>query len=204
MFIKKKKNRSGTISVVVAEKLKGNYKELVTIGIARSEEEADALVRQGHEWTDREKHRRHPRLDLYGEERAVSEREKEDAERVLSNISNILLNGSDLILDRIFDRVGFNRIDDEVFRKLVKARLSYPASKAATVEYLKNHFDDDVDLSRIYRYLDKLNDRCCLLQNSALSHLPQKLSNLGVNCHCMSLDSFAMKVILFKFVNKIN
>ncbi len=43
-------------------------------------------------------------------------------------------------------------------RRLVKARLSYPASKAATVEYLKNHFDEDVDLSRIYRYLDKLGD----------------------------------------------
>ena len=34
--------------------------------------------------------------------------------------------------------------------------LVYPTSKAATVEYLKNHFDEDVDLSKIYRYLDKL------------------------------------------------
>ena len=45
-----------------------------------------------------------------------------------------------------------------IFRKLVKARLSYPASKSATVEYLKNHFDDDVSLSKVYRYLDKLSD----------------------------------------------
>ena len=66
----------------------------------------------------------------------------------LSNVSNILLNGCDLILDRTFDRIGFNRIDDDVFRKLVKARSAYPTSKAATVEYLKNHFDEDVDLSR--------------------------------------------------------
>ena len=64
----------------------------------------------------------------------------------------------DLILDRTFDRIVFNRIDDEVFRKLVKARLAYPTSKAATVVYLKNHFDEDVDLSKIYRYLDKLSD----------------------------------------------
>ena len=27
------------------------------------------------------------------------------------------------------------------------------------MEYLKNHFDDDVDLSKVYRYLDKLSDR---------------------------------------------
>ena len=78
------------------------------------------------------------------------------AEGVLSNISNILINGSDIVLDRVFDKVGFNRIEDTVFRQLVKARLSYPASKAATVEYLKNHFDEDVNLSKIYRYLDKL------------------------------------------------
>lgn len=28
--------------------------------------------------------------------------------------------------------------------------------KIATVDYLKSHFDEDVDLSRIYRYLDRL------------------------------------------------
>ena len=33
-----------------------------------------------------------------------------------------------------------------VFRQLVKARLAYPVSKSATVEYLKNHFDEDVSL----------------------------------------------------------
>jgi transposase len=39
---------------------------------------------------------------------------------------------------------------------LVVARLSQPMSKSATVDYLKSHFDEDVQLHRIYRYLDKL------------------------------------------------
>lgn len=77
---------------------------------------------------------------------------------MLSCITNISINGADLILDRVFDNIGFNRIEDIVFRQLVKARLAYPASKSATVEYLKNHFDEDVSLSKIYRYLDKLSD----------------------------------------------
>ena len=51
-----------------------------------------------------------------------------------------------MILDRVFDNVGFNKIEDVVFRQLVKGRLAYPASKAATVEYLKNHFDEDISL----------------------------------------------------------
>ena len=158
MFVRKKKNRSGTTSVIVAEKQGGRFRELITIGVSSDESEVAELVRKGKEWIDREQERRHPRLDLFGDERRACEDELAVTEGVLSNISNILINGSDIILDRVFDKVGFNRIEDTVFRQLVKARLSYPASKAATVEYLKNHFDEDVDLSRIYRYLDKLGD----------------------------------------------
>ena len=171
MFVKRKKNRSGTTSVVVAEKSRGNYKELVTIGIAKDSSEIDSLVNAGYEWISRENSRRYPQLDLFGEEREACDRERDEVRRVLSNVSNILLNGCDLILDRTFDRIGFNRIDDEVFRKLVKARLAYPTSKAATVEYLKNHFDEDVDLSKIYRYLDKLsNHQHEIVQDISVRH----------------------------------
>lgn len=85
------------------------------------------------------------------------ERELAETERFISNIENILVNGDRLVLNRIFDRIGFDSIDDEIFRTLVVSRLLCPSSKAATVEYLKNHFDEDVDLSKIYRYLDRLN-----------------------------------------------
>lgn len=158
MFVKKKKNRSGTVSVVVAEKISGRYSELTTVGVSSDESVIEQLVNKGKKWIDRENARRYPRLDLFGEERRRCEEERQNAERFLSNITNISIDGADLILDRVFDNVGFNRIEDEIFRKLVKARLSYPASKSATVEYLKNHFDDDVSLSKIYRYLDKLSD----------------------------------------------
>lgn len=158
MFVRKKKYPSGNIGVIVVEKIGGKMKELATIGVAYSEDEVENLVNEAKEWISRENTRRHPQLDLFGEEREACDREREEVRRILSNVSNILLNGCDLILDRTFDRIGFNRIDDEVFRKLVKARLACPTSKAATVEYLKNHFDEDLDLSKIYRYLDKLSD----------------------------------------------
>ena len=66
MFIKRKKNRSGTVSVVVAEKNSGIYRELITIGISKSPEETGALMSKAREWIDREQERRHPRLDLFG------------------------------------------------------------------------------------------------------------------------------------------
>lgn len=157
-------------------------KELVTIGIARSDKEVDALNERGQEWMDREQQRRHPRLDLFGEERIRCEQERMNAERLLNSITNIAIHGADLILDRVFDNVGFNRIEDDIFRKLVKARLSYPASKSATVEYLKNHFDDDVSLSKIYRYLDKLSDsQHRIVQDISVGHTRKILGDhIGV------------------------
>lgn len=171
-------------------------KELATIGVAYSEDEVENLVNDAKEWISKEESRRHPQLDLYGEEREACDREREEVRRILSNVSNILLNGCDLILDRTFDRIGFNRIDDDVFRKLVKARLAYPTSKAATVEYLKNHFDEDVDLSKIYRYLDKLRTistksyrtlACAILRNCSVAIL--------VCCSMMS-PHFTLKRIM--------
>lgn len=164
------------------EKVGGRMKELATIGVAPGEAEVDNLVLKAKEWISKEEARRQPRLDLFGEEREACEREREEVSRVLSQVENILLNGCDLILDRTFDRIGFNRIDDDVFRKLVKARLAYPASKAATVEYLKNHFDDDVDLSKIYRYLDRLSDHQHeLVQDISVRHTAKLFGgNIGV------------------------
>ena len=182
MFIRKKKYPSGNVGIVIAEKIGGKMKELATIGIARKPEEIDTLIFKGREWIDREKERRHPRLDLFGEERRQCEAELLNAEQMLSYITSISINGADLILDRVFDSVGFNRIEDPVFRQLVKARLSYPASKAATAEYLKNHFDEDVSLSKIYRYLDKLSDsQYEIVQDISVLHARQILDgHIGV------------------------
>ena len=130
MFIKRKKNRSGTVSIVVAEKSSGFYKEFATIGIAKSPDEIDGLLVKARVWIDREEERRHPRLDLFGDERKKCETELLSAEQMLSCITNISINGADLILDRVFDNIGFNRIEDIVFRQLVKARLAYPVSKS--------------------------------------------------------------------------
>lgn len=154
MYIKKKKNRSGSISIIVAEKIKGKYKALCTIGIAQTESEIASLVGKGCQWIRDKENERYPRLDLFDE----GQNTLIDVENFFSNIVNIQVNGDDIILDKVFDLIGFNQIQDKEFRSLVKARLSCPSSKAATVEYLKNHYDEDFDLSKIYRYLDKVND----------------------------------------------
>jgi len=43
MFIRKKKNRSGTTSVVVVDKSRGGFRELVTIGVSNDSHEIGGI-----------------------------------------------------------------------------------------------------------------------------------------------------------------
>jgi hypothetical protein len=148
----KKKNRSGSTSVVVVEKRAGKFKELRTIGIGHTDEEVEELCRQGRVWI--KDHLGILEIDFDGIDRKLAEIDL--AEMFFGNVDSILLNGAKLILDKVYDSIGFNKIQDDVLRHLAVARLCQPMSKMATVEYLKSHFDEDIDLSKIYRYLDKL------------------------------------------------
>ncbi|PIV50929.1 MAG: transposase, partial [Flavobacteriaceae bacterium CG02_land_8_20_14_3_00_34_13] len=151
MFLRKKKNRSGTTSVVIVDKCHGKFKHVKTIGVSSDERELEKLQAKGREWILE----RSGKVDVFKEYQREEE-EKLVTDQLLSNIENILLNGSQLVLNRVYDLIGFNEIEDDVLRHLITARLSQPMSKAATVEYLKSHFDQDLKLHNIYRYLDKL------------------------------------------------
>lgn len=182
MYIKRKKNRSGSTSVVVAEKVKGKYKELTTIGISSDAEEIEKLVTKGKKWIEKAQDYRHPKLDFNDTESKLKAKELESTEKFISQIDNVLINGTQLILNRTFDGVGFNAIEDDVFRHLVLSRLTFPSSKSATVEYLKNYYDEDLNLSKIYRYLDKLDEnRQREVQDISVKHTMKLLGgSIGV------------------------
>jgi len=50
MFIRKKKNRSGSISVVVVDKSQGRFRELKTVGVSSEEKTIAELYNQGKKW----------------------------------------------------------------------------------------------------------------------------------------------------------
>ena len=52
MFVRKKKNRSGTVSVVVADKSSGRFKELKTIGVSSDPDEIARLEVKARQWID--------------------------------------------------------------------------------------------------------------------------------------------------------
>ena len=148
MYVRKKHNRSGTTSVVVVSKASGKYKE--SFGSSSSEEDIESLCNKAA-----------ARIRSLGGQQELDfdnrrGKEVEDTKRLLNNIDNILINGTQLLLGQVYDSIGFNSIPDEILRHLVIARVSQPKSKLATVDYLKSYYDEDVDLNHIYRYMDKL------------------------------------------------
>jgi transposase len=151
MFVRKKINPSGVVSIQVVDKSSGRYKVIKTIGSSSDTDKIDTLFLQGKQWLSG--HLGEQDIFLIHDQAAE---ERQVTEYLLSNVENILLNGIQLILNHVFKLTGFDEIQDDIFRHLVIARLSQPMSKAATVEYLKSHFDEDIQLHRIYRYLDKL------------------------------------------------
>ena len=50
MFVSKKKNRSGSTSVIVVDKHGGKFKELHTVGIGHTESEVEQLCIEGRIW----------------------------------------------------------------------------------------------------------------------------------------------------------
>jgi len=177
MFLRKKKNRSGTTSIVVVDKRKGIYREIITIGTSKDISEIESLCQQGKKWISHNLGEQ----DVFEVHDKVIE-ERQVTEYLLSNVENILLNGVQLILNKAFKLAGFDAIEDNIFRQLVIARLGQPMSKSATVEYLKSHFDEDAQLHQVYRYLDKLyNTQQEKIQQISVEHTRKILGgNIGL------------------------
>lgn len=165
MFVRKKKNRSGTTTVVVVNKRHGKFEEVKNFGTAKTDAEVSELYSKAQRWLNTNGGQQS--IDFEG----LKNREIEETERFFDNIESVLINGTQLLLSQIYDSIGFNRVDDEVLRHLVIARVSQPMSKLATVEYLKSYYDEDVDLNHIYRYMDRLyKTRQEPVQNISVEH----------------------------------
>ncbi|MBK5245022.1 MAG: hypothetical protein JJE18_08390 [Eubacteriaceae bacterium] len=81
-------------------------------------------------------------------------------ESFVSELSNIQIRTvePELVFGKIYDFIGYNQVDEKLFRHLVVARLAFPLSKLKTIEYLYRYQGVILDLNTVYRFLDKLNN----------------------------------------------
>lgn len=147
MFVREKRNKSGSISVQVLQKTDGRNKLLKTIGCSSDPNEIVLLKQKARLWISKQSGMQE--FDFtYG---------RSEAEFLLNNIEGLHLAGIELVLGGLFDSIGFNQIPDTLFRQLVLSRLSYPVSKLKTTDYLRRYYHQFIDVHQIYRYLDKLH-----------------------------------------------
>ena len=151
MFLRKKKNNSGSVSVQLISKSKGQYKVVKTIGCGSTEQDVQELINIGKQ--EIEQLSMQTKLFISDDDSLV------DAMFSTLNNSSIRVVGPELIFGKIYDSIGYNQIKEDLFRHLVIARLSFPLSKLKTIDYLYRYQGVSLNISSVYRFLDKLNNR---------------------------------------------
>lgn len=147
MFVRKKKNRSGSVSIQIIKKINRVNKVIKTIGSSSDPAEIDLLYHKAlHEM---------PRL--FG----ATLFDPEPSEPKVSELSNdnIRIIGHELVFSRIFNHIGFNAINDDLFKDLCISRITHPGSKLNLSIYLQENNKADVSVDRIYYFMDRLSSR---------------------------------------------
>ena len=168
MFVRSKKNKSGVISVQVIDKSSGKYKLIKTIGSSANQFDIEKFVSQGNQWI--KEHTGVLELDFSNELKTTHQ--------ILDNVEKLTVKGTELLLGKLFSEIGFNEINDELFKQLVIARLCYPTSKLGTTDYLYKYQHIQIDVQTVYRYLDKLYKKQKeLVQSISYQHTLKILDN---------------------------
>ena len=174
MFVRKKINSSGSISVQILEKTNRTNKLIQTVGSSKNEIEIERLYNRAFEIIDQLKQQ--SRFNFYSNQ----DESILNFTQQLSN-SNIQAVGSQLIFGKLFDSMGFNAIDNKLFKDLVLSRIIYQGSKLKLTEYLKRYENKSISIQRIYRFLDKVHSSYKeQAEDIAFLHTKKVLKNITV------------------------
>jgi transposase len=166
MFHREKRNKSGVISVQIVDKSSGKYRVCKTIGSSSDPKRVAELVVEAKTWIGRQ----------MGQLTFDFKNERAIAFQVLEGIQQIRMVGVDLLLGKVFDQIGFNQVPDELFKRLVIARLCFPSSKLRVTDQWAKHEYLQIDVQSIYRYMDKLHkEQIQLVQQISFEHTKQLL-----------------------------
>lgn len=184
MFLRKLKNRSGSTSIQIISKADGKYRVIRSIGSGTSEQELEKLWYLGKQ--ELERLTRQSKLFVSQTDTLI--------EQVFDTLENASIRtvGPEIIFGKIYDHIGFDAIEESLFRHLVIARLSFPLSKLKTSEYLYRYQGVRIGIGAIYRFLDKLNSQLkAQVEQIVFNHTKKVLGdNIGVVFYDMTTIYF--------------
>lgn len=154
LHIRKKKNKSGSVSIQIIDRNNRKYKVIETIACVSNEEELSFYLDVANSRLSELSKELYPTL--------FNEEQKDDALEFISLSNKDLIPvGDELIYGKIFHRLGCSKIDLEykrakLFKELVISRLLYPGSKLYLIDYLEYFKKESIDKNTIYRFLDTI------------------------------------------------
>lgn len=170
MFIRQKKNKSGSTSVHIVSKADGKYRVVRAIGSSFSAEGISILLHQAkYELSTLQAQ---PSLFVSDEDTLV-----QGFMETISN-GNVQVIGPELVFGKIYNSIGFDAISQDLFRHLVIARLAFPLSKLKTIDYLFRFQGVHTNISTVYRFLDKLQKQYkAQVEQIAFKHILKLLND---------------------------
>ena len=143
MFLRKKKNVSGSISIQVISKAKGKYKVLKSIGAGNTNQEIEKLWYIGLQEIER----------LKAQTNLFISKADTIVDQVFETLENASIRtiGPELIFGKIYDHIGFNEIGEDLFKHLHNMyEVSYilPDSRQMKSSLLKMD-DSQAELHRL-------------------------------------------------------
>ena len=132
-----------------------------------------------------------------------------DASDYIVNVADLieeqrLTSGIHEAYGKLFDDLGYSKVTNrpsrnkmiaEVFKNIVLARIANPASKRSSVLKLEEDFGITIDLDRVYRMMDKLDDPAVdrlkkITYENTLGLLGQKINVIFYDATTIYFESF--------------
>ena len=186
--VRKKKNKSGSVSVVIVDRSNRGYRVVETIGCSKDEAEIENLYQKA---LKRVNELENNLLNLIDKDKKT--RKEFELQEIFSKITNddIVPIGDELIYGKIFDKIGCNNIFDNLkniknkkeklflFKSLVISRLLYPGSKLYLIDYLFYFKKIEIEKDKVYRFLDKLysNEIKSIVEDCVYNHTLKIIDN---------------------------
>src|SRR5574344_1417109 len=170
MFVRKKKNSSGSVSVQIISKNNNKYKVVETIGCGRNEFEVEQLLQNA----------KNRLIEL---EPNLFDFMNYNNQKLTNKDMRVI--GDELIFGKLFKDLGCENIlfkkeeDKEIFKALVVSRLLYPGSKLYLIDYYHIYKKRKIDKNKIYRCLDNIYEDCLKINigRCIFNHTNEKMNN---------------------------
>jgi len=158
MFVRKKKNSSGSVSIQIIKKIHGKNKVVETIGCSKNIDEVNNLFELG------KKRIQELEPNLFD----VVEQEEERVQFLPISNDQVIPIGDELFFGKLFDKLGLDNLFQDrkdirykeekyfLLKSLVISRILYPGSKLYLIDYLWYFKKKEIDIKQIYRFLDTL------------------------------------------------